>query len=320
MTQQAREFGPQSTAAEVIDGIDLRGKFAIVTGGAAGLGLETVRALAGAGAHVTIAARNLPAAKQAADSLNREIGEDRIDAGRIDLGDLASVRAFAAEWGDKPLHILVNNAGIMACPLERTVDGFEMQLGTNHLGHFLLTNLLLPALIAAYGARVVSLTSVGHKRGAIDLEDPNFEERPYEPFLAYGQSKTANALFAVELDRRYRDAGIRAFAVMPGFIETDLARHMTPEYREKMGLNNNERTPFQFKSIPAGAATSVWAASAPELDDQGGLYLEDCAVAKPHSEEKRPGKGVMPHALDASDAQRLWTVSAEMVGLDEAVA
>lgn len=320
MTVGERSFDRDSTSLDVIAGIDLRGKNAIVTGGASGLGLETVRALAQAGAQVTIAARNLAAATRAAETANEAHDEKRVHIGRLDISDLDSVAAFAAAWGDRPLHILVNNAGIMACPLERTPEGFELQFATNHLGHFALTNLLLPALIAAKGARVISLTSVGHKRGAIDFDDPHFEKRDYEPFKAYGQSKTANSLFAVELDRLYRDAEIRAFAVMPGFIETDLGRHMTPEYRERMGLSNNEQSPFRFKSIPAGAATSVWAATAPELAGRGGMYLEDCAEARPHGPDNPPGTGVMAHALDPESARRLWTLSAQMIGEEAAAA
>lgn len=305
-----------ATALDMVEGIDLSGRTAIVTGGASGIGVETVRALAHAGAAVTIAARNEAAAREVAEQINAELGVDRVSWDIIELADLASVRAFAARWGDRRLSMLVNNAGVMACPLSRTKDGFEMQFGTNHLGHFLLATLLAPALESGAPSRLVSLSSTGHMYSAIDFDDPNYHSRAYHPFKAYGQAKTANALFAVEFDRRYRDKGIRAFAVMPGVINTNLGRHMTPELREELGIQPGSKTGLEamYKSAAQGASTSVWAATSPDLDGHGGLYLEDNAQAVPWSKELPRGVGVMPHALDPDAARKLWDLSEDLTG------
>lgn len=311
-------FGADTPAREVIAGIDLTGQRAIVTGGASGIGTVTAAALASAGAEVTIAARNLDAGRAVADDINARMAQPHVAVAQLDLADLRSVRDFAAAWGQKPLNLLINNAGVMACPYGRTADGFETQFGTNHLGHFLLTVLLLPALQAGAPARVVALSSAAHKFSDIDFDDPNFEHRPYRPFKAYGQSKTANALFAVEFDRRYRDRGIDAFSVMPGVIQTNLGRHLTPELREKISATPKTATatsPMTYKSVEAGAATTVWAATAPELAGRGGRYLEDCAEALPFSPDLPDSQGVMPHALDPETARRLWELSERMVGL-----
>ena len=314
----ASEFGADTPAMEVVAGHDLTGRRAIVTGGASGIGVETVRALASAGAEVTIAARNLEAAQVTADTLNSELGAQRVDAQPLDLADLDSVREFAARWGDRPLSLLINNAGVMACPFGRTQDGFEIQFGTNHLAHFLLAKLLVPALEKGTPARVISLSSAAHRMSDIDFADPNFERREYHPFRAYGQSKTANALFAVEFDRRYRDRGIRAFSVMPGVIQTSLGRHMTPALREELGFVPKEPAApdaIAYKSVEAGAATTVWAATARELDGHGGLYLEHCGVARPLAPDSPRGTGVTPYALDPRSAKRLWELSERLVGL-----
>ncbi len=305
-----------ATALDMVAGIDLSGRNAIVTGGASGIGVETVRALAYAGADVTIAARNEAAAREVTEQINDEIGAERVSWDSLELGDLASVRAFAARWGDRPLSILVNNAGVMACPLGRTKDGFETQFGTNHLGHFLLATLLVPALERGAPSRLVSLSSTGHMYSPIDFDDPNYHSRAYHPFKAYGQAKTANSLFAVEFDRRYRDKGIRAFAVMPGVINTNLGRHMTPELREELGIQPGSKTGLEamYKSSAQGASTSVWAAASPDLDGQGGLYLEDNAQAVPWSKDLPRGVGVMPHALDPDAARRLWDLSEALTG------
>lgn len=305
-----------ATALDMVEGIDLGGRNAIVTGGASGIGIETVRALAHAGADVTIAARNETAARAVAGEINRELGADRVSWDRLELGDLASVRDFAARWGDRPLSILVNNAGVMACPLGRTKDGFETQFGTNHLGHFLLATLLAPALGKGAPSRLVSLSSTGHMYSPIDFDDPNYLVRDYHPFKAYGQAKTANALFAVEFDRRYRDKGIRAFSVMPGVINTNLGRHMTAELREELGIQPGSKTGLEamYKSAAQGASTSVWAASSPDLDGHGGLYLEDNAEAVPWTKSLPRGVGVMPHALDPEAARRLWDLSEDLTG------
>ena len=313
-------FDRTSTALDVVRDIDLSGKLALVTGGASGLGLETARALAVAGALVTLAARDIRVGAVAAEDLNRAIGVDRVRAEHLDLASTASVRAFVQRW-DKPLAILVNNAGIMACPQGWTEDGFELQLGTNHLGHFLLTRLLTPWLIDAQGARVISLSSSAHAFAGIDFDDPNFHHRPYDPFVAYGQSKTANALFALEHDKRFAGQGIRAFAVMPGVIQTPLSRHMTPELFARIGIRMEDRgketADVRYKTAEQGAATSVWAATSPDLSGVGGLYLEDCAVALPASPELPRGAGVHPHARDPEAARRLWNLSNELLSLDD---
>lgn len=318
-TETARvtsRFDRNATALDMVEGIDLSGRNVIVTGGASGIGIETVRALAHAGAHVTIAARNAEAARAVAEEINGEIAAERVAWDILELGDLSSVRAFAARWGDRPLSILVNNAGVMACPLGRTKDGFETQFGTNHLGHFLLSTLLLPALRNGAPARLVSLSSAGHMSSPIDFDDPNFHGRDYHPFRAYGQAKTANALFAVEFDRRHRDEGIRAFSVMPGVINTNLNRHMTAELRQELGIQPGAKTGLEamYKSPAQGASTSVWAAVSDDLDGHGGLYLEDNAEAVPWSKGLPRGVGVMPHARDPEAARRLWDLSETLVG------
>jgi len=308
-------FGAKSTAREVIAVHDLHGKNAIVTGGASGIGMETVRALAGAGAHVTLAARNAAQADEVASTLRQDDPDATIETAIVDLASLDSVRAFAAGYvaQGRPLHLLINNAGVMATPQSYTADGFEMQFGTNHIGHFALTTGLLPALRAAGKARVVALSSIGHRRSDIDFDDVNFRERAYDPWQAYGQSKTANVLFAVELTRRHAADGITANAVMPGGIMTGLQKHMSNEEKMALGWIDEHGTPNpRFKSTEQGAATSIWAAVAPELEGHGGRYLEDCAIAKPWSADS-PMQGVMPYALDAERAKRLWDMSETLV-------
>jgi NAD(P)-dependent dehydrogenase (short-subunit alcohol dehydrogenase family) len=304
MARITSRFGEQSTAAEVAEGHDLTGKRAIVTGASAGIGVETARALATRGAEVVLAVRD-PAASTVTTLITEiEAAGGKAHAAALDLGDLRSVEAFAAAEGEAPLHLLIANAGIMACPLGRTAQGFESQLGVNHLGHFLLTRLLLPALEAAGGARVVVVSSTGHHWGAFDFEDPNFDRKAYDPLLAYGASKSANALFALEFDRRYRDKGVRAFSLMPGAIHTSLARYMTEEAIAQIGATMEGMTNPAWKTVEQGAATSVWAALAPELEGQGGLYLEDCNEALPAV----PGlnRGIQPWAIDPEAARRVW--------------
>lgn len=309
------KFGTRSTALEVIAGHDLCGRDAIVTGGASGIGIETVRALATAGARVVIAARDRVKAEDAASTLQGDSGNQAIEVGQVDLASLASVRAFVGQFlaSGRKLHLLINNAGIMATPLSYTEDGFESQFGTNHIGHFALTVGLLPALKAAGAARVVALTSIGHRRSGIHFEDLNFRGRPYEPFSGYGQSKTANALFAVGLTERHAADGITANAVMPGGILTGLQKHLSREEQIAMGWFDESGTPNpRFKITGQGAATSIWAAVAPELEGVGGRYLEDCAVAEPWT-DARPMAGYMPYALNPDDASRLWSVSEELI-------
>jgi len=309
------EFGHSSTALEVIAGHDLTGRDGIVTGGASGIGVETVRALATAGARVTIATRDLAKAQSVAATLRADTGTDLVEAALLDLGSLASVRAFVDGFlaQRRPLHLLINNAGIMATPFGLTPDGFELQFGTNHVGHFALATGLLPALKAAGKARVVSLSSIGHRRSDVHYDDINFVRRPYEPFLGYGQSKTANALFAVGLTQGHAAGGITANAVMPGGILTGLQKHMSREEQIALGwFDEAGNVNTRFKTTEQGAATSIWAAVAPQLEGVGGLYLEDCAVAAPWTEEK-PYAGYMPYALDPDNAERLWSVSEQLI-------
>jgi len=312
-------FGAKSTAREVVAGHDLTGKVAIVTGAATGIGVETARALALAGAEVIIAARKPDLGEAVANAINEEAGLKRASFGMVDLASLESIRHFAHVWGDRPINLLINNAGVMASPLMRTVDGFEMQFGTNHLGHFLLSVLLAPNLIDAAArsgkrSRLVSLSSIGHRRAGVNFDDPNYEHRDYDKWEAYGQAKTANSLFAVGFDKRFKDKGVSANAVMPGGIMTPLQRHMTLDEQRAMGwLDENDKPREGFKTTEQGAATSVWAAVGGELEGVGGLYLEDCAQALPWSQE-RPWNGVMPHALDPEAADRLWDLSVKTVG------
>ncbi|TYB42284.1 SDR family NAD(P)-dependent oxidoreductase [Actinomadura chibensis] len=314
-----RTFDRTSTAAQVVAGHDLAGREAIVTGGASGIGLATARALAGAGARVVIAGRDPASGEEAAARLRKETGNDLVVFRRLDLGSLASVRAWtrAHVATGRPLDILVDNAGVMAPPLIRTEDGFESQFGINHLGHFAFTTGLLPALRAAGKARVVVLSSRAHRRGDVDLDDPNYERSPYDPWEAYGRSKTANALFAVALDAREFGAGITANAVMPGAIMTGLQRHISPADLRAMGWAGEDGSPAApagWKTPEQGAATSVWAAVAPELDGVGGQYLEDCAVATAWTRCDDPPAGhYLPYARDPARAERLWTLSEALV-------
>jgi NAD(P)-dependent dehydrogenase (short-subunit alcohol dehydrogenase family) len=307
-------FGHDTTTNEVLEGIDLTGKLALVTGGSGGLGAETARALASKGARVVLTARDVAKGEEVARGIRRSTGNDGVEVEDLELGSLASVRAFADRFLARhdALEILVNNAGVMACPHARTADGFELQFGTNHLGHFLLTGLLARALCKGAPARVVSVSSRGHQQSPVVFDDILFERRPYEKWSAYGQSKTANVLFAVELERRLGVRGVHAYAVHPGVIPTDLSRHMAPEDYEHV----RKRAPggrIRLKTVESGAATSVYAATAPELEGRGGLYLEDCHVAEINDSEGA-SEGVRSHALDANAAKRLWAVSEEMVG------
>lgn len=314
MTTDRTRFGAETTTDEVLEGIDLAGRTAFVTGASGGLGAETGRALASKGAAVTLAARNVAKAEEVAAGIRSSTGNDAVDVVELDLTSLESVRRCAEGWlaDHDRLDLLINNAGVMATPFERTDHGWELQLATNHLGHFLLTALLLPALRKGAPSRVVNLSSGGHRMGGVEFDDLHFERRDYDKWTAYGQSKTANVLFSVELDARGADAGIRSLAVHPGVIMTELARYLQPEdIQELMGKSRGAG--LTMKPVEAGAATSVWAATAPELGGRGGLYLEDCHVAD-RVDEEGAGHGVSSHALDRDDAQRLWSVSEELVG------
>jgi NAD(P)-dependent dehydrogenase (short-subunit alcohol dehydrogenase family) len=307
-------FGAESTAAQVIAGIDLAGQRAIVTGGSSGIGVETARALASANADVTLAVRDLAAGQRTAAGITASTGNSAVRAGRLDLADQDSVAAFAASWSG-PLHLLVNNAGVMALPdLQLTPAGWEMQFAVNHLGHFALALGLHDALAAAGGARIVSLSSRGHLRSPVVFDDLNFTHRPYVPFLAYGQSKTANILFAVEATRRWGAEAIFANAVHPGGIaDTNLSRHLDPEIFASMLTAGT----FVNKSIEQGAATSVLVASSPQLEGIGGRYFEDCNEAEVIDSDATDlsdhRRGVAPYALDPGNAKRLWDVSRELL-------
>ena len=308
-------FSHESTTDDVLQGLDLTGKHVVVTGASGGLGAETARALASKGASVVLASRNLKATEAQADSIRQSTGNEQVMAVALDLADLDSVRSAAEEIkGIFPkLDILINNAGIMAVPLDRTVQGFESQFGICHIGHFLLTNLLLDSLKAAGKARVVSLTSGGHKIGTVNLEDPNFETREYEKWDAYGAAKTANAQFAVGFNARYQSEGITANAVHPGMIMTDLSRHLTQEDIEKFMQDQDAATMMsQMKMVPQGAATSVWAATSPELEGKGGLYLEDCQVGV-KVEEGEPTHGYYDFALNAELSEQLWVKTEALI-------
>jgi NAD(P)-dependent dehydrogenase (short-subunit alcohol dehydrogenase family) len=307
-------FGHDTTTDEVLEGIDLGGRLALVTGGSGGLGAETARALASKGARVVITARDLAKGEAVAKGIREATNNDGIEVEELELGSLASIRAFAERFLARhdALNILVNNAGVMACPFARTSDGFELQFGTNHLGHYLMTGLLAPALLRGAPARVVSVSSRGHQMSPVVFDDIHFERRPYDKWSAYGQSKTANILFAVELERRLGPRGVHANALHPGVIPTDLSRHMVPEDYERL----RKRAPggqLKIKTVESGAATAVFAATAPELEGRGGLYLEDCGVAEADDAENAP-RGVRSYALDPDDAVRLWSTSEGMVG------
>jgi NAD(P)-dependent dehydrogenase (short-subunit alcohol dehydrogenase family) len=300
-------FTAESTAAEVVDGIDLTGRRVIVTGGASGIGIETARALAGAGAEVTLAFRNVEAGQRTAEDIVATTGNKQVLVAPVDLADQASVASFVAAW-DGPLHILVNNAGVMASPLMRTSEGWEMQFATNHLGHFALATGLHGALAGARGARVVSVSSSAHLRSPVVFEDIHFREREYEPWAAYGQSKTANVLFAVEATKRWADDGITVNSLMPGGIRTNLQRYVTDEDLARMRAQSGS-TVVAWKTPEQGAATSVLVATAPLLEGVGGRYFEDCNEAGRNEPGTR--RGVAAYALDPEAAARLWQVSVE---------
>jgi NAD(P)-dependent dehydrogenase (short-subunit alcohol dehydrogenase family) len=308
-------FGARSTALEVVANLDLHGQRVMVTGGAAGLGLETARALAQAGAELTLATRNREQAQAAAQTLRTQTGNAHITAAQLDLADVHSIGALARSWRAQPLHILINNAAVMACPLTRTAQGWEQQFATNHLGHFALTTALLPALRAAGSSRVVTLSSSGHKISGVDFDDIHFERRDYNKWKAYGQAKSANALMSLGLHLRHAKDGITANAVHPGGIMTGLQKFLPIEEQRALGWLKADDTPLDlFKTPEQGAATSVWAATGAELAGIGGLYLEDCSEGVPQPPSNRVF-GYSPHIMDAESAQRLWDVSLKMLAV-----
>lgn len=321
----AEKFGATSTTDDVLSGVDLHGKRILVTGVSAGLGVETARALAVHGASVVGAVRDLEKAQQAIAEARRDAAAagGSIDLVELDLANLASVRACADKLlaQGQPFDIIIANAGVMATPFGKTADGFEMQFGTNHLGHFVLVNRL--ASLIRSGGRVVVLASSGHRFADVDLDDPGFERTPYDPFVAYGRAKTANVLFAVAFDQRHRVRGVRAAAVHPGGIHTELARHMDESQitalleRINSQLAAEGQGPFQFKTIPQGAATSVWAAVVAAAEDVGGRYCENCHTSEVVADDvviTPVSEGVRRYALDAAHADALWRKSEEMVG------
>jgi NAD(P)-dependent dehydrogenase (short-subunit alcohol dehydrogenase family) len=315
-------FGAMSTTNEVLAGVGLSGKRVLVTGVSAGLGVETARALAAHGAQVVGAARDLAKAERATAEVRAQARNGGgLELVELDLASLGSVRACAAALlaDGRPFDVVIANAGVMRTPFGRTSDGFETQFGTNHLGHFVLVNRI--ATLLAPGGRLVNLSSSGHRYSDVDLDDPNFERTPYDPMIAYGRSKTANILFAVEFDRRHKARGVRAAALHPGGILTELDRHMQPgELRATVDRINAElaaegRPPFRFKTIPQGAATSVWAAFVAPAEEVGGRYCEDCHVSQVTEGLISPvSPGVRPYALDPEHARRLWTRSEDLVG------
>lgn len=304
-------FGPTSTADEVIAGVDLSGKRAVVTGASSGIGEETARALASAGAEVTLAVRNLESGRAATATIAKTTGQELVDAAPLDLSDRRSVRAFVIAWRG-PLHILVNNAGIMATPEQRTAEGWEMQFATNYLGHFGLTTGLHDALGAAGSARIVNVSSVGHVNGEVMFDDPNFERHRYDPWAAYSQSKTANVLFSVELARRWAADGITANALNPGRIaSTGLMQHVDRSALPPQSFDPAGSTGVSVKDIPQGAATSVLLAASPLVEGVTGKYFEDCQEAEPYTPGVR--RGVAAYALDPQRAARLWELSVDLL-------
>ena len=315
-------FGAVSTAADVIKGIDLSGKIAIVTGGYSGIGVETSRALRSAGARVIVPARDH-------DKAAKELRGIDVESEEMDLLDPASIDAFAQRFlsSGQPLHILVNSAGIGGAPLTRDARGYELHFATNHLGHFQLAMRLWPALCKANGARVIAVSAWAHSRAPIVFEDPNFARRDYIPWMAYGQSKTANILFALALDERANAHGVRAFSLHPGsIVSTGLSKYVAPELLRAAGLLDENGNPIidpskNMKTVEQGAATSVWCATSPQLDGMGGVYCHNCDVAPLVTEEMSSNQfgsmalGVMPHAVDPQAADRLWTLSEQLLGL-----
>jgi NAD(P)-dependent dehydrogenase (short-subunit alcohol dehydrogenase family) len=317
-----RPFGATSTTDDVLAGKDLSGKRVLITGVSAGLGVETARALSAHGVQVVGAARDLAKAERATAEVRAQVANgDGLRLVKLDLASLESVRVCAdALLADgRPFDVVIANAGVMRTPFGRTADGFETQFGTNHLGHFVLVNRI--ASLIEPGGRLVNVSSSGHRYSDVDLADPNFERTPYDPMIAYGRSKTANILFAVEFDRRHRARGVRATALHPGGILTELGRHLQPGELEatveriNAELTAEGRPPFQFKTIPQGAATSVWAAFVAPAEKVGGRYCEDCHVSQVTEGPISPvSPGVRPYALDPEHAKALWARSEKLVG------
>lgn len=303
------------TAAEVIAGHDLSGTNAIVTGGSSGIGVEIARALSAAGAAVTLAVRDVEAGVRVAAEIAAAVGGQAPAVERVDLLSLASIRAFAARWGERPLTLLFNNAGLMAPPLTRSEDGFESQMAVNYFAPFLLSELLLPNLRAAAPARVVMVSSGSHQMATLRLDDLNYARREYEKFEAYGHAKLCANLLAVEYSRRHTAQGVTMIAVTPGGVKTNLGRHVSFEDAVRLGwvAADGSLPRGVMKSIEQGAASPLWAALSPDLAGRGGVYVEDCAIAQPWTPALPPGWGVAPASLDPEDAARLWAVAEPMI-------
>ncbi len=303
-------FDAASTTDEVLAGVDLTGRVAAVTGASGGLGLETARSLAARGAHVVLAARSADKLAAAVETIRTVVPEGSLSTVELDLADVASCRRAAAEvlGSVDRLDLLINNAGVMCTPFGHTADGFETQIGTNHLGHMAWTIPLMDLLTKNGGGRIVNLSSAGHRFGDVDLDDLHFEQRTYDPWTGYGASKTANVLFSVELERRLGPLGVHSLAVHPGGIHTDLGRHMTPELLGEIQERIAQSNPggFDWKSIPQGAATTVWAATTPAFDDRGGVYCEDCHEAPVVEADDAATDGVLASAVDPERAAALW--------------
>ncbi|MGA9276226.1 SDR family NAD(P)-dependent oxidoreductase [Ilumatobacter sp.] len=317
MVNPSVAFDATSTTDEVLAGIDLSGRIAAVTGGSGGLGLETARALASKGAHVILAARDADKLAAAVETIRADQPEASLATIVLDLADVASCRRAALEvlTSVDRLDLLINNAGVMCTPFGHTSDGFETQIGTNHLGHMAWTVPLMDLLTRDGGGRIVNLSSAGHRFGDVDLDDLAFEHRAYDPWLGYGASKTANVLFTVELERRLGPLGVHSLAVHPGGIHTDLGRHMTPELVAEIQNRIVQSNPggFEWKSIPQGAATTVWAATTPDFADRGGVYCENCHEATVVAPGRAENDGVLANAVDPERAADLWVRSMELL-------
>ncbi len=312
-----KTYGFETTTDELLEGLDLTGKHVLITGASAGLGVETARALAAHGASVILTVRDMAKGERATEVVRADaaLGAS-VELREMDLASLASVRACAdGPLGEgQPLNVLIANAGVMACPEGKTADGFETQFGTNHLGHFLFVNKLVPLLLKGAPSRIVCLSSSGHRLSDVSLDDPSFEKTRYDPWTAYGRSKTANALFALALDKRLKNRGVRAASVHPGGIRTELGRHMTPEVTQQMmDRFKNQRGTFKFKTVPQGAATSIWAGVIADMDEINGRFCEDCHVAET-THDPDAMAGVRPYAQDPANAEALWAKSEEWVG------
>lgn len=310
-------FDASSTTDEVLADVDLDGRVAAVTGASGGLGLETARALAARGAHVVLAARSVDKLDAAVGTIRAEFPDASLSTVLLDLADVASCRRAADDVlvSVDRLDLLINNAGVMCTPFGRTADGFETQIGTNHLGHMAWTIPLMDLLTQHGGGRIVNLSSAGHRFGDVDLDDLDFERRPYDPWTGYGASKTANVLFSVELERRLGPLGVHALAVHPGGIHTDLGRHMTPELLGEIQDRIAQSNPggFDWKTIPQGAATTVWAATTPDYDERGGVYCEDCHEAPVVDVGDTGTDGVLAYAVDPERATALWDRSTALL-------